>query len=157
MSLAKLSWGGKTLNYSRPGREWSVTSRLGAGKRQTFFTVYSICNNSLARKWFIHYWRKRWNALLIISCYCHFKRLLTLKITTTTSFYTIVTTELNRRKCIHLFVMSGGSAHLRCWYMYNAGRMQSRACYFYLVDVLKIQWREMIFGFVFWSCIESRC
>jgi hypothetical protein len=40
MSLTKLSLGGKKLNYSRPGRVWSVTSRLGTGKRPTFF--YSV-------------------------------------------------------------------------------------------------------------------
>ncbi len=37
MSLTKLSLGGKKLNYSRPGRVWSVTSRLGTGKRPTLF------------------------------------------------------------------------------------------------------------------------
>ncbi len=37
MSLTKLSLGGKKLNYSRPGRVWSVTSRLGTGKRLTLF------------------------------------------------------------------------------------------------------------------------
>jgi hypothetical protein len=41
MSLTKLSLGGKKLNYSRPGRVWSVTSRLGMGKRLTLF--YSVC------------------------------------------------------------------------------------------------------------------
>ncbi len=40
MSLTKLSLGGKKLNYSRPGRVWSVTSRLGTGKRPTLF--YSV-------------------------------------------------------------------------------------------------------------------
>ncbi len=40
MSLTKLSLGGKKLNYSRPGRVWSVTSRLGTGKRLTLF--YSV-------------------------------------------------------------------------------------------------------------------
>jgi hypothetical protein len=40
MSLTKLSLGGKKLNYSRPGRVWSVTSRLGMGKRLTLF--YSV-------------------------------------------------------------------------------------------------------------------
>ncbi len=35
MSLTKLSLAGKKLNYSRPGRVWSVTSRLGTGKRLT--------------------------------------------------------------------------------------------------------------------------
>ncbi len=33
MSLTKLSLAGKKLNYSRPGRVWSVTSRLETGKR----------------------------------------------------------------------------------------------------------------------------
>ncbi len=37
MSLTKLSLGGKKLNYSRPGRIRSVTSRLGTGKRPTLF------------------------------------------------------------------------------------------------------------------------
>ncbi len=37
MSLTKLSLGGKKLNYFRPGRVWSVTSRLGTGKRPTLF------------------------------------------------------------------------------------------------------------------------
>jgi hypothetical protein len=37
MSLTKLSLAGKKLNYSRPGRVWSVTSRLGTGKRLTLF------------------------------------------------------------------------------------------------------------------------
>jgi hypothetical protein len=37
MSLTKLSLGGKKINYSRPGRVWSVTSRLGTGKRPTLF------------------------------------------------------------------------------------------------------------------------
>jgi len=43
MSLIKLSLGGKKLNYSRPGRVWSVTSRLGTGKRPTLFysAIYS--------------------------------------------------------------------------------------------------------------------
>jgi hypothetical protein len=40
MSLTKLSLGGKKLNYSRPGRVLSVTSRLGTGKRPTLF--YSV-------------------------------------------------------------------------------------------------------------------
>ncbi len=40
MSLTKLSLAGKKLNYSRPGRVWSVTSRLGTGKRLTIF--YSV-------------------------------------------------------------------------------------------------------------------
>ncbi len=39
MSLTKHSLGGKKLNYSRPGRVWSVTSRLGTGKRRTL--IYS--------------------------------------------------------------------------------------------------------------------
>ena len=44
MSLTKLSLGGKKLNYSRPGRVWSVTSRLGTGKRLTlFYSVSYIC------------------------------------------------------------------------------------------------------------------
>ncbi len=40
MSLTKLSLVGKKLNYSRPGRVCSVTSRLGTGKRPTLF--YSV-------------------------------------------------------------------------------------------------------------------
>jgi hypothetical protein len=40
MSLAKLSLGGNDLNYSRPGRVWSLTSQLGTGKRLTF--SYSV-------------------------------------------------------------------------------------------------------------------
>ncbi len=40
MSLTKLSLSGKKLNYSCPGRVWSVTSRLGTGKRLTLF--YSV-------------------------------------------------------------------------------------------------------------------
>ena len=44
MSLTKLSLGRKKLNYSRPGRVWSVTSRLGTGKRLTlFYSVSYIC------------------------------------------------------------------------------------------------------------------
>jgi hypothetical protein len=40
MSLTKLSLGGKKLNYSRPGRVWSVTSRrLGTENGQFLFTV----------------------------------------------------------------------------------------------------------------------
>jgi hypothetical protein len=37
------------LNYSRPGRVWSVTSRLGTGKWQTFF--YSVVKTLIALKW----------------------------------------------------------------------------------------------------------
>jgi hypothetical protein len=37
MSLTKLSLAGKYFNYSRPGRVWSVTSRLETGKQLTFF------------------------------------------------------------------------------------------------------------------------
>ncbi len=40
MSLTKLSLAGKYFNYSRPGRVWSVTSRLGTGNLLTFF--YSV-------------------------------------------------------------------------------------------------------------------
>jgi hypothetical protein len=48
MSLTKLSLAGKNLivpgrekfNYSRPGKIWSVTSRLGTEKLITFF--YSV-------------------------------------------------------------------------------------------------------------------
>jgi hypothetical protein len=40
MSLTKLSLAGKYFNYSRPGRVWSVTSRLGTGNLLTFFIVY---------------------------------------------------------------------------------------------------------------------
>ncbi len=44
MSLTKLSLGGGKLNYSRPGRVWSVTSRLGTGKRLTrFYSVLASC------------------------------------------------------------------------------------------------------------------
>ncbi len=32
--------GREKFNYSRPGRVWSVTPRLGTGKSITFFTVY---------------------------------------------------------------------------------------------------------------------
>jgi hypothetical protein len=32
--------GREQFKYSRPGRVWSVTSRLGTGKLLTFFTVY---------------------------------------------------------------------------------------------------------------------
>jgi len=32
--------GQELLNYSRPGRVWLVTSRLGTGKTTTFFTVH---------------------------------------------------------------------------------------------------------------------
>ncbi len=42
MSPTKLSLAGKKLNYSRPGRVWSVTSRLRTGKRLTLF--YSVPN-----------------------------------------------------------------------------------------------------------------
>jgi hypothetical protein len=45
MSLTKLSLGGKKLNYSRPERVWSVTSRLGTGKRPTLF--YSVAAGRL--------------------------------------------------------------------------------------------------------------
>jgi hypothetical protein len=49
MSLTKLSLGGKKLNFSRPGRVWSVTSRLGTGKRPTLsYSVYI----------FLHFFRK---------------------------------------------------------------------------------------------------
>jgi hypothetical protein len=37
MSLSKLYPGLEKLNYSRPGRDWLVTSQLGMGKWQTFF------------------------------------------------------------------------------------------------------------------------
>ncbi len=40
MSPTKLSLGGKKLNCYRPGKVWSVTSRLGTGKRPTLF--YSV-------------------------------------------------------------------------------------------------------------------
>ncbi len=42
-------WEITKFNYSRPGRVWSVTSRLGTGKSLTFFTVYSYsfpCRNA---------------------------------------------------------------------------------------------------------------
>ncbi len=42
MSLTKTLPGRELLNYSLPGRDWLVTSRLGTGKTITFFTVYSI-------------------------------------------------------------------------------------------------------------------
>ncbi len=48
MSLTKLSLAGKKLNYSCPGRVWSVTSRLGTGKRLTLF--YSVSSN------LVHLW-----------------------------------------------------------------------------------------------------
>ncbi len=47
MSLTKLSLGGKKLNYSRPGRVWSVTSRLGTGKRLTLY--YSVDLRNVVR------------------------------------------------------------------------------------------------------------
>ncbi len=37
-------------NYSRPGRVWSVTSRLGTEKSVTFFTVYTH-----GRSWLFRY------------------------------------------------------------------------------------------------------
>jgi hypothetical protein len=40
MSLIKLFLGGNNLVFSRPERVWSVTSRLGTGKRLTLF--YSV-------------------------------------------------------------------------------------------------------------------
>ena len=40
MSLTKLPPGQELLHYSRPGRVWLVTSRLGTGKSLTFF--YSV-------------------------------------------------------------------------------------------------------------------
>ncbi len=40
MSLIKLSMDANNLNYSCPGRVWSVTSRLETGKSLTFF--YSV-------------------------------------------------------------------------------------------------------------------
>ncbi len=51
MSLTKLSLGGKKLNYSRPGRVWSVTSQLGTGKRPTLFN--SVIENYLSLLIFI--------------------------------------------------------------------------------------------------------
>jgi hypothetical protein len=36
--------GREYLNYSRPGRVWLVTSRLGMGKWQTFF--YSVADKN---------------------------------------------------------------------------------------------------------------
>ncbi len=43
----KLFLAGNLLNYSRPGRVWLVTSRLGTGKTITFFTVCEFtCRNS---------------------------------------------------------------------------------------------------------------
>ncbi len=43
MSLIKLFLGGNNLVFSRPERVWSVTSRLGTGKRLTlFYSVGSI-------------------------------------------------------------------------------------------------------------------
>ncbi len=51
MSLTKLSLGGKKLNFSRPGRVWSVTSRLGTGKRPTlFYSVFSYVFESIRRR-----------------------------------------------------------------------------------------------------------
>jgi hypothetical protein len=48
ISLTKLSLGGTKLNYSCPGRVWSVTSRLGTGKRPTpFYSVYINIQHSL--------------------------------------------------------------------------------------------------------------
>jgi hypothetical protein len=44
-TVKKLSGRG-LFNYSRPGRDWLVTSRLGTGKSITFFTVYSIVRQS---------------------------------------------------------------------------------------------------------------
>ncbi len=52
LSLTKLSLGGKKLNYSRPGRVWSVTSRLGTGKRPTlFYSAPTIKGWDLAELW----------------------------------------------------------------------------------------------------------
>ncbi len=54
MLLTKVSLAGKN-NYSRPGRAWLVTSRLGTGKTITFFTVYRhviylVSKNELAQQ-----------------------------------------------------------------------------------------------------------
>jgi hypothetical protein len=50
LTYQTLPWREK-LNYSRPGRVWLVTSRLGTGKPLAFFTVVvvtiSIGNGSL--------------------------------------------------------------------------------------------------------------
>ncbi len=53
MSLTKLSLGGKKLNYSRPGRVWSVTSRLGTGKRPTLFYSVHFSHKVLRCPWVI--------------------------------------------------------------------------------------------------------
>ncbi len=51
MSLTKLSLGGKKLNYSRPGRVWSVTSRLGKGKRlPLFYSAETVVFHSLFKE-----------------------------------------------------------------------------------------------------------
>jgi hypothetical protein len=42
MSLTNLFLYGNKKNYSRPGRVWLVTSRLGTGKWQNFFLQCSI-------------------------------------------------------------------------------------------------------------------
>ncbi len=40
--LTKLSMARNNQYFSRPGRVWSVTSRLGTGKSIIFFTVYTV-------------------------------------------------------------------------------------------------------------------
>ncbi len=42
MSITKFSLAGSKINYSRPGRVWLVTSRLGTWKTKTFFTVHLV-------------------------------------------------------------------------------------------------------------------
>jgi hypothetical protein len=49
MSLIKLFLGGNNLVFSRPERVWSVTSRLGTGKRLTLF--YSVREKWRGVKW----------------------------------------------------------------------------------------------------------
>jgi hypothetical protein len=52
MSLTKLYLAWKKLNYSRLGRVWSVTSRLGTGKRLTLFYSVAWRRN---RPWLLYF------------------------------------------------------------------------------------------------------
>ena len=55
MSLTKLT-GREKFNYSRPGRVWLLTSRLGMGKSLTFF--YSVPNLTVHYGYCVRHYRK---------------------------------------------------------------------------------------------------
>jgi hypothetical protein len=58
--------GREKINYSRPRRVWLVTSRLGTGKRLTFFTVYSL---ELQYTGIMIFYRVSYGVLTKIYCY----------------------------------------------------------------------------------------